>query len=287
MPRKRKPRNDGDRGATMACVILADPPWKFLTRSVKGKGRSAEAWYDCMTLADIKALPVAQMAAPDSLLLLWTTRTYLEQAFGVIAAWGYVFKTIAFTWVKTTKDGKGFPMGMGYHTRGNPELCLLAARGKGVQRLRRDARELIISPRRKHSQKPNEAYDRIERLWPGPCLELSPVITGRAGNRWATKSTAARSCSGAGRRTATRSPHRKAVEIRRLPDGGSDWEEATSETLRVIAGLPQPDHTAVGGRFKRDNRETLEQMRQSNRQAWSTIEHRLGDRDRELREAGQ
>jgi hypothetical protein len=55
MPRKRKPRNEGDRGATMACVILADPPWKFLTRSVKGKGRSAEAWYDCMTLADIKA----------------------------------------------------------------------------------------------------------------------------------------------------------------------------------------------------------------------------------------
>jgi len=70
-----------------------------------------------------------------------------------------------------------------------------------------------------------------------------------------------------------------------LPDGGSDWEEETSETLRVIGGLPQPDHTAVGGRFKRDNRETLEKMRQSNRQAWSTIEHSLGDRDPELRES--
>jgi N6-adenosine-specific RNA methylase IME4 len=224
----------------MACVILADPPWKFLTRSVKGKGRSAEAWYDCMTLADIKALPVAQMAAPDSLLLLWTTRTYLEQAFGVIAAWGSVYKTIAFTWVKTTKDGKGFPMGMGYHTRANPELCLLAARGKGVQRLRRDVRELIISPRRKHSQKPNEAYDRIERLWPGPCLELSPVITGRAGNRWATKSTAARSCSGAGRRTATRSPHRKAVEIRRLPDGGSIGRKRRRRRCASSPAYPNP-----------------------------------------------
>jgi MT-A70 len=62
-------------GAMTARVIYADPPWRFLTRSVKGKGRSAEAWYDCMSLADIKALPVAQkMAAPDSLLLLWTTR---------------------------------------------------------------------------------------------------------------------------------------------------------------------------------------------------------------------
>jgi N6-adenosine-specific RNA methylase IME4 len=168
MPGKRKPRTDGGGGTAMARVILADPPWKFLTRSVKGKGRSAEAWYDCMTLADITALPVAQMTAPDSLLLLWTTRTYLEQAFSVIPAWDYVYKTIAFTWVKTTKDGKSFPMGMGYHTRGNP----LAARGKGVQRLRRDVRELILSPRRKHSQKPDEAYERIEQLWPGPYLEL-------------------------------------------------------------------------------------------------------------------
>jgi hypothetical protein len=63
-------------------------------------------------------------------------------------------------------------MGMGYHTRGNPQLCLLAARGKGVQRLRRDVGELIIAPRRQHSQKPDEAYDQIERLWPGPYLEL-------------------------------------------------------------------------------------------------------------------
>jgi N6-adenosine-specific RNA methylase IME4 len=56
------------------------PPWTFRTRSVKGKGRSAEAWYDCMTLSDIKALPVAQMAAHDSLLLLWTTRAYQASA---------------------------------------------------------------------------------------------------------------------------------------------------------------------------------------------------------------
>ena len=105
-----------------------------------------------MTLSDIKALPVVQMAAHDSLLLRWTIRTHVKQALGVIAAWNYVYKPIAFTWVKTTKDGKAFPMGMSYYTRGNPELCLLAARGKGVQRLRRDVRELIIAPRRQHSQ---------------------------------------------------------------------------------------------------------------------------------------
>ena len=84
----------------------------------------------------------------------------------------------AFTWVKTIKGGKGFPIGMGYHTRGNPELCLLAARGKGVQRLRRDARELIISPRRKHSQKPNEAYDRIDTRSQQDHMSVSGLPTG-------------------------------------------------------------------------------------------------------------
>ena len=156
----------------LARVIYGDPPWSFATFSRKGKGRGAEAWYDCLSLAELQALPVAEMGAKDSLLLLWTARCYLEHAMALIPTWGYRYKSVAFTWVKTTKDGRGFPMGMGYHTRGNPELCLLAARGKGVQRLRRDVRELIISPRRKHSQKPNEAYDRIEQLWPGPYLEL-------------------------------------------------------------------------------------------------------------------
>jgi hypothetical protein len=75
------------------------------------------------------------------------------------------------------------------------------------------------------------------------------------------------------------------VKIRRLPDGAPDCEEMTADMLRVIAGLAHPDDTAVGGRLKRDNRETLEQMRQANRQAWSTIEHRLAVRDRELRES--
>jgi hypothetical protein len=79
-------------------------------------------------------------------------------------------------------------------------------------------------------------------------------------------------------------PSPKAVDICWLPDGGPDLEEATSETLRVIAGLPQPDHTAVAGRFKHDNREVLDQMRQGDRDAWQSVELRLADRDRELRE---
>jgi len=53
--------------------------------------------------------------------------------------------------------------------------------------------------------------------------------------------------------------------------------------LRVIAGPVDPDDTAPNGRFKRDNREALEQMRQADRDAWASVEHRLGDRDGQLR----
>ena len=61
-------------------VIYADPPWTFATYSRKGKGRSAEAHYDCMTLDDIKVLPVAEWAADDCVLFLRTTDPLLEKS---------------------------------------------------------------------------------------------------------------------------------------------------------------------------------------------------------------
>jgi len=100
-------------------VIYADPPWSFATYSHKGKGRSAVAYYDCMGLGEIKALPVADLAAKDCVLFLWTTDPLLPCALEVITAW-FTYKTVAFTWVKTTKDGIGLPIGCGYWTRANP-----------------------------------------------------------------------------------------------------------------------------------------------------------------------
>ncbi len=85
-------------------VIYADPPWTFATYSRKGKGRSAEAWYDCMSLADIGALPVADWAAPDSVLLLWATDPLLPAAFEVIRDWGFTYKTVGFYWAKLNKS---------------------------------------------------------------------------------------------------------------------------------------------------------------------------------------
>ena len=159
-------------------VIYADPPWTFSTYSRKGKGRSAEAYYDCMSLEEIKSVPVGQWAANDCVLLLWTTDPLLQQAFEVIHTWGFTYKTVGFYWAKLKKSASlnsyneaSFFAGLGFWTRANPELCLLATRGN-PRRRSADVRKLIISPRREHSRKPDEAYARIEALCEGPYLEL-------------------------------------------------------------------------------------------------------------------
>jgi len=159
-------------------VIYADPPWTFATYSRKGKGRSPEAYYDCMSFADIEALPVAEWAAEHCALFLWTTDPMLEKAFAVIRAWGFTYKTVGFYWVKLNKSAtqpvfaaSDFFTGLGFWTRANPELCLLATRGN-PRRRRADVPKLIVSPRREHSRKPDEVYDRIEALCEGPYLEM-------------------------------------------------------------------------------------------------------------------
>jgi site-specific DNA-methyltransferase (adenine-specific) len=96
-------------------------------------------------------------------LFLWATYPMLPEAFKVIAAWGFTYKTTAFTWVKTNPSGRGFALGLGYWTRANPEICLLATKG-APKRRRMDVPNLIVSPRREHSRKPDEARDRIVAL---------------------------------------------------------------------------------------------------------------------------
>jgi N6-adenosine-specific RNA methylase IME4 len=158
-------------------AALADPPWSYATYSAKGKGRSAEAHYDVMSIEAISAMPVASWMADDAVLFLWATDPILPRAFEVIEAWGFEHKTTAFTWVKGTPrpDGSAdrFAFGLGHWTRSNPEICLLATRGK-PHRLHADVPQLLIAPRRAHSVKPDEVHDRIERLLgaTGPYLEL-------------------------------------------------------------------------------------------------------------------
>jgi N6-adenosine-specific RNA methylase IME4 len=152
-------------------LIYADPPWTFATYSRKGKGRSAEAHYDCMTLDDVKRLPVADWAADDAILLMWATDPLLDKAMDVIRAWGFTYKTVGFYWVKQNASSSGFFTGMGFWTRANPEQCLLATRGH-PKRLSAAVKKLVVAPRREHSRKPDEMYGHIERLAAGPYLEM-------------------------------------------------------------------------------------------------------------------
>jgi N6-adenosine-specific RNA methylase IME4 len=131
-----------------------------------------------MSLAEIKALPVADWAADDCVLLLWTTDPLLPTALDVIRSWGFTYKTVGFYWTKLNKSAsklvyndKSFFTGLGFWTRANPELCLLATRGH-PRRRNADVKKLIVSPRREHSRKPAEAYARIEVLSEGPYLEM-------------------------------------------------------------------------------------------------------------------
>jgi N6-adenosine-specific RNA methylase IME4 len=165
-----------------AGAILADPPWPFDTRSPKGEGRSAVRHYKGrMTIEEIMAYPVADMAAENSFMFLWVTGPRLEDSFAVMRAWGFTYKGTAFVWLKPTKKGTiiqggqpyygGWAVGTGYGTRKNAEFCLLGRRGN-PKRLSMGVYEPIIAYRREHSRKPDEQYERIERLCAGPYLEL-------------------------------------------------------------------------------------------------------------------
>lgn len=162
-------------------AIYADPAWSFDTFSDDGKGRAAERHYQTMSLDDICRLPVAALAAADCALFLWVTRTHLLQAWEVISSWKFEFKTVAFTWVKRNRVSTDtWFRGPGFWTRSNAEYCLLATRGH-PRRLATDVDELIEAPIGQHSQKPEEAARRIERLVAGPYLELNAT---RARDGW-------------------------------------------------------------------------------------------------------
>jgi N6-adenosine-specific RNA methylase IME4 len=140
-----------------------------------------------MTDAAICELPIADLAADDCVLLMWAVGPKLNVAFDVITAWGFTYKTIGFTWAKSNADEESDFAGMGYWTRANAELCLLATRGK-PRRVGTDVNQLVRAPRGVHSAKPDEVAERIERLVDGPYIELFRRGPARDGwDAWGTE----------------------------------------------------------------------------------------------------
>jgi N6-adenosine-specific RNA methylase IME4 len=145
-------------------VIYADPPWTFKTYSAKGaEKKSAAAHYKLMSREDIQALPVQCIAADDCGLFLWATYPNLEEALELIKAWGFTYKTVAFTWVKRNRKSPGWFWGLGYWTRSNAEICLLATKGH-PKRVSRSVHSVVDEPVRDHSRKPDTVRDRIVQL---------------------------------------------------------------------------------------------------------------------------
>jgi len=158
--------SQGDTPTRKYNIIYADPAWPYNLRKNgrgKGGGMGAQGHYPVMKVEDICALPIQEIAADDCMLFLWATPPRIKLAFEVIDAWGFEYKTFAFTWMKQNKINGELFMGTGYYTRANAEPCLLATKGK-PKRVSNNIYSALLSPIEVHSKKPDIIRDRIVRL---------------------------------------------------------------------------------------------------------------------------
>lgn len=144
-------------------TIYADPPWAYENQATRA---STDNHYQTMTIEDIAALPIGDLAADRSHLWLWTTNGFLFECPKLFEAWGFEFKS-SYVWVKPQ-------MGIGNYLRNSHELLLLAVRGGlTADSAARDVMSWGQFDRAEHSAKPERIrVDVIERISPSPRLEL-------------------------------------------------------------------------------------------------------------------
>lgn len=160
-------------------IIYADPPWKYATKVA----------YPVLPIADIQQLPVETLADKNCALFLWATYPILSECIETLKKWGFRYVTVAFTWIKTNKcDGKPF-MGMGNWTRANAEVCLLGIKGSPCRKSNA-VRQVVLSPLREHSRKPDEIRNAIvELLGDVPRIELFARETVKGWDCWGNETT--------------------------------------------------------------------------------------------------
>jgi N6-adenosine-specific RNA methylase IME4 len=141
-------------------TIYADPPWQY---GNQGTRAATDNHYPTMTVEEIAALPVKDLAAKEAHLHLWTTNAFLQDSFGILKAWGFEYKSV-LVWVKPQ-------MGLGNYWRVSHEFLLLGVRGN-CPFLNQEQVSWIHKDRQEHSRKPEEVRKRIQLVSPGPRLEL-------------------------------------------------------------------------------------------------------------------
>ncbi len=145
-------------------IIYADPPWEYQMRQHGGVGDpetgGAVSHYPVMSMLELEALPIDQIADKDCLLFMWTTGPQLDRSIEVGKAWGFVYKTVAFIWNKLRVNP-------GHYTMSQCEMVLVFKRGRIPQpRGARNVRQIVSEKRTRHSAKPSEVRNRIEQMFP-------------------------------------------------------------------------------------------------------------------------
>ena len=151
-------------------IIYADPAWQYNDKRT-GKGKNnpngaggAKKHYSTMNIDDICNLPVNKMADDNCMLFLWATSPLLPDAFKVLESWGFNYKTCGFVWVKMTNDMMRVRLdGIGNYTTQNAEFCLIGLKGK-YWRNSTKIKQIVLSPKTKHSEKPKDVRSRIVEL---------------------------------------------------------------------------------------------------------------------------
>jgi N6-adenosine-specific RNA methylase IME4 len=154
-------------------AILIDPPWRFMNRTGKVAPEHRRLRrYATMSTGEIAALPVSDLARPQSHLYLWCPNALLLEGLTIMKAWGFTYKT-NIVWYKTRKDGGPDGRGVGFYFRNVTEMLLFGAKGK-LRTLPPGRRQvnILVSRKEEHSKKPDAVYDLIQRCSPGPYLEL-------------------------------------------------------------------------------------------------------------------
>jgi N6-adenosine-specific RNA methylase IME4 len=145
-------------------TVLADPPWRFTNRTGKMAPEHRRlSRYETMTLPEIAALPVGQIAADPAHLYLWVPNALLPEGIEVMRAWGFEYKS-NIVWHKIRKDGGSDGRGVGFYFRNVTELVLFGVKGKNARTLAPGRRQvnMLQTRKREHSRKPDEMYDLIE-----------------------------------------------------------------------------------------------------------------------------
>lgn len=154
-------------------VIYADPPWQFSNKKTGGSMKSgASTQYSTMTIDDLKALPVAEITAPNAILVMWWVGSMPQEAIDLVHAWGFKLKNMnGFVWNKLSANLFPF-FGMGFYTRAGSESAIIAVKGKFKPKSRR-VRAVVTEPVGRHSEKPNVfRHNIVELAGDVPRLEL-------------------------------------------------------------------------------------------------------------------